>query len=90
MTGVDSYYVTAKVRKTHGVLGRPVTASDAPEVFTPYDARRMSRDAAQESAAVSNDRYRPRLHGCTYVAVRVEPAGQPGKVRNLDRAGEPR
>lgn len=80
-----SYYVTAKVRKICRTAGGPVGPEHAGKTFVPYDDRAMSLECARESAANSNDRYRPHIHGFTYVAVHAEPVSGTNRVRNLDR-----
>ena len=77
-------YVVARINKTYGTLGEHPGPQHVGRAFVPYDGRHLSKEAAEESARVSNDRYRPSLHGRTFVAVRAEPIPGTNKFRNLD------
>jgi hypothetical protein len=77
-------YVVARINKTYRTLGERPGPEHVGRTFVPYDDRHLSKEAAGESAANSNDRYRPSLHGKTYIAVRAEPIPGTNKFRNLD------
>jgi hypothetical protein len=82
--GLPDRYVTARVNKTFATLGEPPGPQHVGRTFVPYDDRHLSKEAAEESAAVSNDRYRPNLTGKTFVAVRADPIPGTTKFRNLE------
>ena len=77
-------YVVARINKTYRTLGERPGPQHVGKTFVPYDDRHLSKQAAEESAEASNDRYRPSLHGKTYIAVRAEPVPGTNKFRNLD------
>lgn len=77
-------YVVARISKTYATLGERPGPQHVGKTFVPYDDRHLSKEAAEASAANSNDRYRPSLHGKTYIAVRAEPIPGTNKFRNLD------
>jgi hypothetical protein len=77
-------YVVARINKTFRTLGRHPGPQDVGKTFVPYDNRHLSKEAAEESAKASNDRYRPHLHGKTHVAVQAEPVPGTNKFRNLE------
>ena len=77
-------YVVARINKTYSTLGERPGPQHVGKTFVPYDDRHLSKQAAEESAGASNDRYRPSLHGKTYIAVRAEPVPGTNKFRNLD------
>jgi hypothetical protein len=77
-------YVVARINKTYRTLDRQPGPQDVGKTFVPYDNRFMSKEAAEESARNSNDRYRPHLHGKTHIAVRAEPVPGTNKFRNLE------
>jgi GNAT superfamily N-acetyltransferase len=80
-------YVVARINKTYGTLGEHPGPQHVGKTFVPYDDRYLSKEAAEESANVSNDRYRPSVHGRTFIAVRAEPIAGTNKFRNLDHPG---
>lgn len=77
-------YVIARVNKTYATFGGHPGPQHVGKTFVPYDDRHLSKEAAEESASVSNDRYRPNFHGKTFIAVRAEPIPGTNKFRNLD------
>ena len=80
-------YVVARISETYATLGERPGPQHVGKTFVPYDDRHLSKEAAGGSAANSNDRYRPSLHGKTYIAVRAEPIPGTNKFRNLDHPG---
>jgi hypothetical protein len=77
-------YVVARINKTYRTLGEHPGPQHVGKTFVPYDDRHLTKEAAEESASGSNDRYRPSLHGKTHVPVRAEPIPGTNKFRNLD------
>lgn len=77
-------YVVARINKTYRTLGEKPGPEHVGKSFVPYDNRHLSKEAAEEGAKVSNDRYRPHLHGKTFIAVRAEPIAGTNRFRNLE------
>jgi len=77
-------YVVARISKTYKTLGERPGPQHVGKTFVPYDDRHLPKQAAEESAGASNGRYRPSVHGKTYVAVRAEQVPGTNRFRNLD------